>query len=59
MGDRQGRPAGGIYTITGAGEAYLDFWAAALGQYRRNLDTFFQLYTGRPLLPEEEEEKGK
>ncbi len=37
-----------VYTITDAGEAYLGFWIEALEQYRRNMDTFFTLYTGRP-----------
>ena len=41
-------PARRVYTITDAGEAYLDFWAEALEQYRRNMDAFFSLYTGRP-----------
>jgi len=33
-----------MYSITGAGEAYLEFWAEALEQYRRNVDAFFQIY---------------
>jgi PadR family transcriptional regulator, regulatory protein PadR len=37
-----------VYSITDAGEAYLGFWAEALEQYRRNMDAFFRLYTGRP-----------
>ena len=41
-------PARRVYTITDAGEAYLGFWAEALEQYRRNMDAFFSLYTGRP-----------
>ena len=41
-------PARRVYSITDAGEAYLGFWAAALEQYRRNMNTFFSLYTGRP-----------
>ena len=44
----KGGPARRMYSITEAGEAYLDFWAEALEQYRRNVDTFFRLYTGRP-----------
>ena len=39
-------PARRMYTITDAGEAYLDFWAKALEQYQRNMDAFFRLYTG-------------
>ena len=44
----KGGPARRMYTITDAGEAYRDFWAEALEQYRRNMDAFFSLYTGRP-----------
>ena len=36
----KGGPARRVYSITDAGEAYLDFWADALEQYRRNMDTF-------------------
>src|SRR5918994_4426485 len=43
-----GGPARRVYSITDAGEAYLGFWAEALEQYRRNMDAFFSLYTGRP-----------
>jgi PadR family transcriptional regulator, regulatory protein PadR len=39
----RGGPARRMYTITDAGEAYLDFWAEALEQYRRNIDTFFRI----------------
>ena len=46
----KGGPARRMYTITDAGEAYLDFWAEALEQYRRNMDAFFSLYTGRPAM---------
>lgn len=45
----RGGPARRVYSITDAGEAYLDFWAEALEQYRSNMDAFFRLYTGRPL----------
>ncbi|MDQ4004147.1 MAG: helix-turn-helix transcriptional regulator [Actinomycetota bacterium] len=55
----KGGPARRMYTITDAGEAYLDFWADALEQYRRNMDTFFRLYTGRPLQNEEEKGDGE
>ena len=41
-------PARRVYTITNAGEAYLGFWIDALEQYRRNMDAFFSLYTGKP-----------
>ena len=42
-------PARRVYTITDAGEAYLGFWVDALEQYRRNMDFFFSLYTGKTL----------
>ena len=51
----RGGPARRMYSITDAGEAYLDFWAEALEQYRRNMDTFFRLYTGRPLRKKKKE----
>jgi PadR family transcriptional regulator PadR len=41
-------PARRVYSITDAGEAYLQFWVDALEQYRRNMDAFFSLYTGTP-----------
>ncbi len=40
-------PARRVYSITDAGEAYLEFWAKALEQYQRNMDAFFSLYTGK------------
>ena len=43
----KGGPARRMYSITDAGEAYLDFWVEALEQYRRSMDTFFRLYAGR------------
>lgn len=42
-----GGPARRVYSITDAGDAYLDFWARSLEQYQRNVDAFFRLYTGR------------
>jgi PadR family transcriptional regulator PadR len=42
-----GGPARRVYSITDAGEAYLDFWAQSLEQYQRNVELFFRLYTGR------------
>jgi PadR family transcriptional regulator, regulatory protein PadR len=48
----KGGPARRMYTITDAGEAYLDFWAQALEQYRRNMDVFFSLYTGHSMVNE-------
>jgi poly-beta-hydroxybutyrate-responsive repressor len=54
----RGGPARRMYSITDAGEAYLDFWAEALEQYRRNVDAFFRLYTGPPRRMDEEEKDG-
>ena len=45
----KGGPARRMYSITDAGEAYLDFWAKALKQYQHNMDTFFRIYQGGPL----------
>lgn len=39
-----GGPAKRIYSITDAGEQYLDMWAKSLGQYQKMLDQFFTLY---------------
>jgi len=44
----EGGPARRMYSITEAGEAYLKLWAESLDQYQRMMNTFFQLYTGRP-----------
>jgi PadR family transcriptional regulator PadR len=53
----KGGPARRVYTITDAGEAYLGFWAEALEQYRRNMDSFFRLYTGQPLLNDQKDKE--
>jgi PadR family transcriptional regulator len=55
----RGGPARRVYSITEAGEAYLEFWAEALEQYRRNMDTFFRLYTGRSLQAEKKKADSK
>ncbi len=55
----RGGPARRVYSITEAGEAYLEFWAEALEQYRRNMDTFFRLYTGRSLRTEKKKADSK
>ena len=52
----RGGPARRMYSITDAGKAYLDFWAEALEQYQRNMDTFFRLYTGGPRRTDEEKD---
>ena len=53
-----GGPARRVYSITDAGEAYLGFWVDALEQYRRNMDAFFHMYSGRPSPERTEKEKG-
>jgi hypothetical protein len=47
-----------VYSITDSGEAYLDFWADALEQYRRNVDVFFRMYTGRPPRNDKNDKEG-
>ena len=44
----EGGPARRVYSITDAGEAYLNYWAESLDQYQRMMDTFFRIYTGQP-----------
>jgi hypothetical protein len=44
VGDIKGGLAGRVYSITEAGEAYLDFWAESLEHYRQVMDTFFRIY---------------
>ncbi|MFS0574017.1 poly-beta-hydroxybutyrate-responsive repressor [Sporosarcina sp. 179-K 3D1 HS] len=39
-----GGPAKRIYSITKAGEQYLELWASSLGHYQKMLDQFFSLY---------------
>ena len=53
-----GGPARRVYSITDAGEAYLDFWAESLEQYRRNMDAFFRLYAGRPARRDQQKDDG-
>ena len=53
----EGGPARRMYSITDAGEAYLNYWAESLNQYQRMMDTFFRLYTGRPTPRERKDEK--
>jgi len=56
----EGGPARRVYSITDAGEAYLNYWARSLDQYQRMMDTFFRIYTGQPTQREKhpEGEKG-
>jgi PadR family transcriptional regulator, regulatory protein PadR len=53
-----GGPARRVYSITDAGEAYLDFWAESLEQCQRNMDAFFRLYTGKPARRERQKDDG-
>jgi PadR family transcriptional regulator PadR len=53
----EGGPARRIYSITDAGEAYLNYWAKSLNQYQRMMDTFFRLYTGQPTSGETKDQK--
>ncbi len=39
-----GGPAKRIYSITAAGQEYLDTWAGSLNQYQQLLNNFFNLY---------------
>src|ERR671929_1046806 len=53
----RGGPARRMYSITDAGEAYLDFWAQALEQYRRDMDAFFRTYYGQVTTNGQEEKR--
>lgn len=44
-----GGPAKRIYSITKAGEQYLEMWAGSLSYYQKMLDQFFNLYN--PFFP--------
>ena len=41
-------PARRIYSITEAGEAYLQLWGRSLDTYRKMMDRFFRLYADQP-----------
>jgi len=53
----EGGPARRMYSITDAGEAYLNYWAESLDQYQRMMDTFFRLYTGQPSPREKKDQR--
>jgi len=53
----EGGPARRVYSITEAGEAYLNYWAQSLDQYQRMMDTFFRLYTGQPKSREKKDQQ--
>ena len=40
-------PARRRYSVTDAGEAYLDPWVKALEQYQQSVNNFFRLYTNK------------
>lgn len=44
----EGGPARRRYSVTAAGEAYLDLWVEALEKYQRYMDALFRLYSGGP-----------
>ena len=52
----EGGPARRVYSITDAGEAYLNRWARSLDQYQKMMNSFFQLYTLRPSQSEKKDE---
>ena len=37
-----------VYTLTDAGQEYLNVWARQLQQYQTVLDRFFEIYRGNP-----------
>ena len=43
----KGGPARRRYSITAAGEAYLDLWLEALEKYQQSVNNLFKLYTGK------------
>jgi PadR family transcriptional regulator, regulatory protein PadR len=53
----EGGPARRVYSITDAGEAYLNYWAQSLDQYQRMMNTFFRLYTGQPTPREKKDQE--
>jgi PadR family transcriptional regulator PadR len=44
----KGGPARRMYTITDAGEAYLNLWSESLKQYQQMTNAFFRIYYGLP-----------
>ena len=44
----KGGPARRTYSLTKAGEAYLELWVKSLEHYQRSMDAFFRLYTNGP-----------
>lgn len=54
-----GGPAKRIYSLTDAGEQYLNAWASSLEQYQLMLDRFFNMYAGffMPSKPDQSKEE--
>lgn len=52
-------PAKRLYSLTEAGEKYLDIWATSLEHYQSMLQSFFQMYSNFFLPNSSEEEKDK
>jgi poly-beta-hydroxybutyrate-responsive repressor len=52
-------PARRVYDLTPEGRAFLETWAATLGQYRETLDRFFRMYQGDEAPPRPETEGGR
>ncbi|MBM4762770.1 poly-beta-hydroxybutyrate-responsive repressor [Bacillus sp. B15-48] len=56
-------PAKRIYSITSAGEEYLDVWANSLNHYQKMLDQFFSIYSNffvpPGITPKKEEKKSE
>ena len=53
----EGGPARRVYSITAAGEAYLNFWAQSLDHYSKMMESFFRLYTGQPSPKKQQQEQ--
>ncbi len=45
----EGGPARRVYSITDAGQAYLDHWVQSLDRYQKMMDTFFRIYIGQAI----------
>ncbi len=52
----EGGPARRVYSITEAGEAYLNFWAQSLDHYQKMMESFFRLYTGQSSAKKQQQE---
>ncbi len=47
-----------MYSVTDAGEAYLDFWVKGVEQYQQMVDYFLRQYSSRRQLQEAEDGEG-